>query len=409
MVTNPRRVVLVLMGVALAAGAGGWVVGSRITSPADAAAAHQPPPASLITVAVRKQKLTSTVTAQGTIAYTGATPLTLTGSVGAPAGDAATAATQLVTKAPEAGATVGSGARLLEVSGRPVFLLPGAVPMYRTLSDGMTGDDVEQLQAALTALGFGHPRGGKFDAATQIQVKRWYERAGYEPQTTADTPPKVTIPSGEILFLPELPVRLDSVTTRAGAQATGRIGTATSSKVDLRGTLPTADAQLVRAGMTAKLSLPDGTTASAKVDATGPDAAPSPADDPAAGNPGNTDGSGDQASGTGQAGGAGQQPAAADAVPVRFAAADPKALAAYAGQAVRIDIEVGATSGDVLVVPVAAVVTSADGTTRVQVQRAGGAVDDVAVRTGLTADGLVEVTATGGALAAGDRVAVGTK
>ncbi|MGW4489135.1 hypothetical protein ACWEOE_35525 [Amycolatopsis sp. NPDC004368] len=404
MATNPRRVVLVLLGVAVAAGAVGWLVGSRITSPADAAAVHQPPPASLITVEVRKQKLTSTVAAQGTVAYTGATPLTLTGSVGAPAGDAGAPATQLVTKAPEAGKTVAAGARLLEVSGRPVFVLPGAVPMYRTLADGMTGDDVKQLQAALTTLGFGHLRSGKFDAATQIQVTRWYERAGYEPQTTTDTPPKVTIPSGEILFLPELPVRLDSVTTRAGAQATGRIGTATSSRVDLRGTLPTADAQYVRAGMTAKLSLPDGTTTSAKVDALGPDAAAPPADQfPDDG----TAGSGAQANAPAQAGGAAQQPA--DTVPFRLAVADPKALAAFAGQAVRIDIEVGATSGDVLVVPVAAVATSADGATRVQVQRADGRVEDVPVRTGLTAGGLAEVSTTGATLAAGDRVVVGTR
>ncbi len=43
---GPRRVLLIVVCVALATGAAGWVVGAQITSPADAAAAHQPPSAS---------------------------------------------------------------------------------------------------------------------------------------------------------------------------------------------------------------------------------------------------------------------------------------------------------------------------------------------------------------------------
>ncbi|HTI24785.1 MAG TPA: peptidoglycan-binding domain-containing protein [Kutzneria sp.] len=381
---GPRRVMLLVVCAALATGAAGWAVGAQITSPADAAAAHQPPPASLITVAVAKQALASTITAQGTISYTGATPLTLTGTVGG-------ATTQLVTRAPAVGATVGSGQRLLEVSGRPVFLLPGQVPMYRTLSDGMKGDDVRQLQQALTALGYGHLSSGTFDVATQIQVKRWYEHAGYEPQAEAD---KTTVPSGEILFLPTLPVRVDTVTTRAGATASGQIGTVTNSTVNIQSTLPSADAQFVRAGMSAKLTLPDGTTMSAKVDALGKDAAPPPTDQPV--QPNNQQQQQPQ-----------QQQSTSDATPMRLTAQDPAALAAYANKAAKIDIEVGKTNGDVLVVPVAAVATSQDGSTRVQVQRRDGQVRDVPVRVGLTANGLVEVSATG--LAEGDRVVVGSK
>jgi len=377
---------LLVVCAALATGAAGWAVGAQITSPADAAAAHQPPPASLITVAVAKQALASTITAQGTISYTGATPLTLTGTVGG-------ATTQLVTRAPAVGATVGSGQRLLEVSGRPVFLLPGQVPMYRTLSDGMKGDDVRQLQQALTALGYGHLSNGTFDVATQIQVKRWYEHAGYEPQAEAD---KTTVPSGEILFLPTLPVRVDTVTTRAGATATGQIGTVTNSTVNIQSTLPSADAQFVRTGMSAKLTLPDGTTMAAKVDALGKDAAP-PVTDQAA-PPQNQQPQQQQQQ---------QQQSTSDATPMRLIADDPTALAAYATKAAKIDIEVGKTNGEVLVVPVAAVATSQDGSTRVQVQGKDGAVRDVPVRVGLTANGLVEVSGTG--LAVGDRVVVGSK
>ncbi len=380
---GPRRVLLIVVCVALATGAAGWVVGAQITSPADAAAAHQPPPASAITVAVSKQTLASTVSAQGTVAYTGATPINLTGTVGG-------AATQLITRAPAVGTTVGSGDRLLEVSGRPVFLLTGQVPMYRTLTDGLKGDDVKQLQQALTALGYGHLVSGAFDAATQIQVKRWYEHAGYEPQLDAD---KTTLPSGEILFLPTLPVRVDTVTTRAGATASGPIGSVTNSTVNIQSTLPTSDTQFVRAGMSATLTLPDGNTMPAKVDALGKDAAPPPTDQ-------SPEPSGQQQAPQ-------QQQSTPDATPMRLVAQDPAALAAYANKAVKIDIEIGKTDGAVLVVPVAAVATSQDGSTRVQVQRPGGSVQDVPVKLGLTANGLVEVSGTG--LTEGDRVVVGSK
>ena len=51
------------------------------------------------------------------------------------------------------------GTRLIEVSGRPVFALQGDVPVYRTLTPGMAGADVAQMQVALARLGYdGHRR-----------------------------------------------------------------------------------------------------------------------------------------------------------------------------------------------------------------------------------------------------------
>jgi hypothetical protein len=385
--------VLIVVCVALATGAGGWLVGSRITSPADATAAHQPPPASAITVAVERKTLSSTVIAQGTVTYTGATPLTLTGAVGSPPGTEAPA-TQIVTRAPAAGTTLRTGDRLMEISGRPVFVLPGSVPMYRTLADGAQGQDVRQLQAALSTLGFGRLRGGIFDAATAAAVNRWYERAGYEPQATGDTPPKFTVPSGEVLFLNTLPVRLDAITTRPGAAATGQIGTATDSAVIVQGALPSADGHLVHSGLDVTLTLPDGTTLPGTLDIVGRDAAPPPSPGPVPGAAGGTDA---------QSGGSQDSPGS---TPLRLSAKDPAALAGFAGQSVKIGIEVGRTNGDVLTVPIAAVVTGADGTARVQLARAGGRFEDVPVKLGLSAQGVVEVSGT---LGAGDRVVVGSQ
>lgn len=60
-----------------------------------------------------------------------------------------------VTMLPKIGQVVRQGQVLYRVSGRPVVLLYGPVPVYRTLSYGMTGRDVTELNTALVKLGYG--------------------------------------------------------------------------------------------------------------------------------------------------------------------------------------------------------------------------------------------------------------
>ena len=96
-------------------------------------------------------------------------------------------------------------------------------------------------------------------------------------------------------------------------------------------------------------------------------------------------------------------------MPVLLTPTVTKGLRELIGMPVTVKISVGATESAVLTVPVAAVVTSADGRPRVQVELPGGGdqAGDVEVRTGLTADGTVEVTPVKpGALKEGDRVVV---
>jgi peptidoglycan hydrolase-like protein with peptidoglycan-binding domain len=383
---NPKRVVILIAAIAVVAGAGGWLVGAQVQSPADAAAAHQPPPASLVTVPVERRTLKSTVVAQGTVAYGAPSPVQLTGTVGGVEG------TQLITKAPAAGASLKQGDVALEVSGRPVFVLAGVVPMYRKLGLEAKGDDVKQLQKALRALGFSSPTSGTFDAATVAAVKRMYTKAGYDAVIEGDDPARVSVPSGEILFLPKLPLRMDTVTAQAGAAASGQIGTVTDSTVVVQGTLPSADAQLLHTGLPVVLQLPNGTEIPGKLDALGKDAAV-------------------QTQPSVPASGAQQKPADPQdsaATPLRFSAADSAALAAFSGQAVKVTVDVATTGGDVLTVPVSAVVTGADGRARVHVEVASGSTRDVFVKLGLTAMGAIQVTPDGAALDAGDRVVVGT-
>ncbi|MEV6349900.1 hypothetical protein [Actinoplanes sp. NPDC051851] len=408
--SGPPRVVAVTAMLALAAGTAGWGIGSRVASPADAAAARRPPTASLITVAVERRSLSALVTAQASVTYREAVPVTLTGSVAPVDGDLA--AGQLVTRAPVAGRTLKEGDVLLEVSGRPVFVLAGDVPMYRTLVEGSIGDDVEQLRSAMRRL---LPRGsrpaadGAADASLLDAVGRWYRRRGFEPtgmpaekqgrlreleqrvrtssgSARAAAQAALTaflrtdgarIFAGEIVFLPRLPVRLAAVTAKAGAVAAGEVATVADPVLVVTGSVTTEDAKLIKTGQRATLTATSGTTYQARVTSLGTAVRSGKKDDPNA----------------------------ALAVPVRLSATT--SLSGLAGQSVRADITVGDTGDAVLLVPVAAVFARADGRTHVSVDGAAAGVRDVPVTTGLTAGGFVEVTPESGAdLAEGDRVVV---
>jgi multidrug efflux pump subunit AcrA (membrane-fusion protein) len=74
------------------------------------------------------------------------------------------------------------GAMAVEVVGRPVFLLTGEIPMYRDLRPGATGDDVLQVEEALSRMGYfvGVPD-DLWDVATGAAVAAWYQDAGYRP------------------------------------------------------------------------------------------------------------------------------------------------------------------------------------------------------------------------------------
>ncbi|RSM64674.1 Tat pathway signal protein [Actinoplanes sp. ATCC 53533] len=423
--SGPPRVVAATTAIALATAVIGWLVGTHVRSPADAAAAHRAPPASLVTVAVTERELTATVNAQGTVAYGAPQPIALTGSVAT--GDAAATGAPLVTKAPSANKTLREGDVLLEVSGRPVFVLTGKVPMYRTLTRGSSGDDVDQLRSALRRLrpGSGLAATGVINDSVLDAVRAWYTARGYQAQgptaeqkarlrtlqqaVSAGTGPALkdaeadlndftktygtSIASGEILFLPKLPLRLTAVTVQAGAAASGVIGTASDPTLVVNGTVAPDDAALLKAGMPATLTHPDGETFAAKLAGMGASVAVTAAADKSDG----TDGTDSTDS-------------ALAGVPIRLKPAYPGKLAAFAGQAFKVSIEVGGTGHAVLSVPVAAVYTAADGQSRVTVQDATGSVHDVPVTAGLSTAGFVQITPkTPDSVRAGSRVVVGTQ
>ena len=165
----------VIAAVVVAAGAG-WLVGSRIRSPGEIAAAAQPPPASNITVAVVRQTLSADVITRGDIVFDDPVSVSLSGSF------AEQPEKLVVTQAVEVDTELGEGDLAVEVVGRPVFLLQGEIPMFRDLRPGSSGDDVFQVNEALVRMGYleGTP-GDTWTEATGEAVAAWYRDRGYLP------------------------------------------------------------------------------------------------------------------------------------------------------------------------------------------------------------------------------------
>ena len=152
-----------------------WVVGSKIESPADAAARTAPPTPSPILVPVETRVLASNVVTRGAARFGLPQPVSIAPSSLKPQSG-------LITTLPLRNAQFAEGAVLLTASGRPVFVLQGQVPSYRDLTPGTTGEDVRQLEQGLKRLGFDPgPVDGVYDQLTGSAVARWYQSKGQEP------------------------------------------------------------------------------------------------------------------------------------------------------------------------------------------------------------------------------------
>jgi len=173
---------IVLIGVTAVVALGAGIGLSRfIISPAEAAAEAAPPEAGPITVPVEYRTLANDVVIRGDATYEGSTEVTLeTGDFGGAA---------IVTgRVPEVGSTLDAGDVLLEVTGRPVIVLEGDLPVYRSLRAGAEGPDVVQLKKALKKLGLfeGGTSNDVYGAGTAAAVRALYDSVGYEPPSAGD-------------------------------------------------------------------------------------------------------------------------------------------------------------------------------------------------------------------------------
>lgn len=482
-----NRPLWVTAAVAVVALVAGLLAGRFVVAP-DPAGAETPAPG-LVTVPVSFGPLSNDVTIRGEVAY--ADPVEVTIDTTAVPGPAV-----VTGQVPEVGAELAPLGVALEIAGRPVIVLPGELPSYRTLRVGVSGPDVVQFKEAVRTVGLdaGDPADDVFDGTAAAAVTALYAQAGYpapaaeegaedgllgardavraaeqavaaaqadlagaqrgasavdvrEADNTVasarraldaalaataddwvvigdlrdalalaqlrrqqlDVPADTavqraalavaqqqltaardalaeaqlavlpTLPAGEVLYLTQLPRRVDAVGTRRGAVLSGVAMTVSGATLGLSGTIAEADARLLSPGMTATFDLPDGAEHAATITAVTP-------------------GEGSEERWT---------------VQLEPAPLTPEQVTELQGANVRVGIPVGATDGDVLSVPLAALSAGAGGDSRVEVvdgdPRDGARAETrlVEVETGLAADGAVEVRAVDGDLAEGDLVVVG--
>ncbi|GHE13441.1 hypothetical protein [Klenkia taihuensis] len=465
----------------------GLVLGRFVLVPDDAGAGTPEP--GLVTAPVVLGQLSNDVTIRGEVAY--ADPVEVTVDTSTLSGPAV-----VTGQVPEVGTELGPLSVALELAGRPVIVLPGELPAYRTLRVGVSGPDVVQFKEAMRAVGLdaGDPASNLFDGTAAAAIGSLYAQAGYpapagdegaaeavaaaeeavtsaqqgltaaqaaltaaqagpgpvevrtadnavasaqraldaalatDPGDTATigdlrdalalaqlqrqqlgAPRSATeeraavagaqqqvgqaqdalaqarqdalpaLPAGEVLYLTQLPRRVDATELRRGAVLEGAAMTVSGATLGLSGTVAAADARLLTPGQTATFDLPGGGEQAATITAVT----------------------------------AGTDAEDRWTVELEPAPLTPEQITALQGANVRVQIPVGATEGDVLSVPLAALSAGPGGESRVEVvdgdprdgDRAGTRL--VTVDTGLAADGAVEVTPTGGELDEGDLVVVG--
>jgi peptidoglycan hydrolase-like protein with peptidoglycan-binding domain len=170
-----RRVAAVAVAALIALAVVGWAAARQIRSPAQVAADTAAPAPAPITVPVERRTLSTEVIVRGTVRFGAAQPAVLATSRVKQGSD-------IVTRAPRRKAELGTGDVALSVDGRPVFVLPGALPMSRDLHEGVEGPDVLQLEQALARMGFAPgPVDGRYDAGTEAAVSNFYLRQGWAP------------------------------------------------------------------------------------------------------------------------------------------------------------------------------------------------------------------------------------
>jgi peptidoglycan hydrolase-like protein with peptidoglycan-binding domain len=446
-----RIVTAVAVACALAAIAG--LIASRyVRSPQQAAAEASAPNPSIITAKVAHQVLATTLIFRGTVGSGSQIRITPQ-----PSGGSGVSASIISALRVHVGQTVHQGQVLLAVSGRPLIALPGRVPAYRDLTPGDQGPDVRQLQRALASLGYFTARpNGNFGWATKNAISRLYQGIGYDVPTTggpndegdrdalqaaqdavtsaqravddmkrqiaasnavassspspgegtgaggntassgepltlqlqylqhsldeaianqqhliATTGPEM--PAAEVGYVPTFPARVTAIDGAVGSTVAAPLVTISTGNLVITDQMDPEQAKLLKIGTRAQVVAEVlGSTTTGTVTRIGA----------------TTLGSGGAY------------------VPVTVTP-NQRLTASWNGQDVRLTVTSAETSGPVLAVPVAAITTRSDGQTIVTRVDHGEVTQPVPVNTGVSANGLVQVTPTGGKLSAGDMVSVG--
>jgi hypothetical protein len=360
-----RWVALGILVVVAAGAVSAWRAG--VFSPAASSGTGQqgaPPPA---TQPVTLQDLSATTPVSATLGYAGSYPVTGQGG-------------GTLTWVPSAGQVISQGQPLYQVdNGSPVVLLYGSVPDWRALDEGVTGQDVSQLNHDLVDLGYAH--------RADIAARGWdyyswetaYGVQGLEGHLGVANPPG-RLSLGQVVFKPEA-LRVSQLTGSLGGPANGPVLTATSDRHVVTIPLDASQQSEVKAGDRVSITLPDGATTPGVVFSVGTVAITTPA----------------SGSGPGQN--------STTTIPVQVTLTDPGAAGTLDQAPVTVNITTQTSPGPVLAVPVTGLLAQASRGYEVEVAEPGNTRRSVPVSVGIfdDANGLVQVT---GALTPGQRVVV---
>jgi multidrug efflux pump subunit AcrA (membrane-fusion protein) len=348
-------VVIVVAAGALAA----WRTG--VFSPVASSGTGQqaaPPPA---TKTVVRESLSATTPMSATLGYAGT--YLVTGQGGG-----------TLTGLPSPGQVISQGHVLYKTDNEsPVVLLYGSVPDWRTLAEGVTGQDVSQLNHDLVHLGLA--------SSSDIAALGWdyYSWAtaqavqNLEDHLGVSSPPG-TLPLGWVVFEPEA-LRVAQVTGHLGGQANAPVLTATSDRHVVTISLDVSAQSQVKAGDSVSVTLPNGVTTPGVVSEVGTVAATTQGQD-----------------------------GSSTTIPVQVKLTDPQAAGTLDQAPVTVYVTTE-SARNVLTVPVTALLAQASGGYDVEVVGPGNTRNYVPVTPGLFDDnsGLVQVS---GALTPGERVVV---
>jgi peptidoglycan hydrolase-like protein with peptidoglycan-binding domain len=300
------------------------------------------------------------------------------------------------TKLPAAGQVIRQGHVLYRVDDRPVVLLRGSTPAYRTMSPGVSGPDVAELNADLVALGYAvaaqlSPKSAYYGRATTAAV--------IELQAAAGMRKSGTLTLGQVVFEPSA-LRVTGVSAQLGgsAPAGATVMQATSTARQVQLALSASEQTTLAVGDEVSITLPNNRTTPGVVSSVG-----AVATCPSSSGPGGS-ASSSAAPGTDTCS-SGSSASAAPTINVGVTPSHPAATDAWDQAPVQVGITTASVS-NALVVPVAALLARSGDGYAVEVSGAGARNHLVSVSLGLfdDADGLVQVTAS--ALTAGQEVVV---
>jgi peptidoglycan hydrolase-like protein with peptidoglycan-binding domain len=341
--------------VVLALAVTGGVV---VTSGAEERSPAQERPAN--TATVERGELFSTVSLDGTLTYRAR-------SDGSPY-TAMNRARGTYTKLPDQGDRVDCGDVFYRVDDDPVLLLCGTVPAYRDVRRGDEGKDVRQLNRNLHKLGYdADPDDRDFTRKTRRALRKLQHDKGSAATGALHVDDAVILPRS---------ARIAKVTAKLGgfARPGAQVARATSDTLEVQVHLEASQQGEVRKGDRAQVTLPGNKSVKGKVDRLGRVAEIAGKDDDVG----------------------------AATIPAYIRLDKPKKARGLDRAPVQVDITTEGVES-ALSVPVTALVGKSGGGFAVDVVRAGGRRELVAVELGLfdTTDGRVEVE---GELHEGDHV-----